>query len=81
MIAIIGAMAKEVAALLELLDNPQSKTLGARTFMKAKLRFSGRDTVAGIGKVNASITTTLICEHYHPQLIINVGVAGGVNKS
>jgi adenosylhomocysteine nucleosidase len=81
MIAIIGAMAKEVAALLELLDNPQSKTLGARTFYEGQIKgFPVVITVAGIGKVNASITTTLICEHYHPQLIINVGVAGGVNQ-
>ncbi len=37
-------------------------------------------TTAGIGKVNAGITTILMIEHFNPELIINTGIAGGFEK-
>lgn len=82
MIAIIGAMTKEVVALIDLMDHHSSTIIGGRTFFEGKINdFEVVVTVAGIGKVNASITTTLICEYYHPSLIINVGVAGGLRST
>lgn len=37
-------------------------------------------TISGIGKVNSGIITMLLIEHYQPDLVINSGIAGGVNK-
>lgn len=37
--------------------------------------------LSGIGKVSASVTTTLMIEHYHPDLLINTGTAGGLKDS
>lgn len=34
---------------------------------------------SGIGKVNAAMSTTILIERYHPDLIINTGSAGGLN--
>jgi len=36
--------------------------------------------VSGIGKVNAAITTQLMIDKFSPDKIINVGVAGSLNK-
>ncbi|WP_099091757.1 5'-methylthioadenosine/S-adenosylhomocysteine nucleosidase, partial [Paenibacillus sonchi] len=33
---------------------------------------------SGIGKVNAAVTTTLLLERFHCELIINTGAAGGL---
>lgn len=35
----------------------------------------------GIGKVNAALRTCRIIEQYNPELVINTGVAGGVDAS
>ncbi|MCI8633319.1 MAG: 5'-methylthioadenosine/adenosylhomocysteine nucleosidase [Lachnospiraceae bacterium] len=52
------------------------------TFLKGSL--DGREVVgvqAGIGKVNAAVCTQLLIERFHPQVIINVGVAGALNEA
>lgn len=35
---------------------------------------------SGIGKVNAAITSQYLIEHFNPKLIINTGVAGGLQN-
>jgi len=80
MIGIIGAMEVEIKQLLEKLKNKETKSHGIRTFYTG--RISGKKVVivqAGIGKVNAAITTTLLIENYPVSSIINIGVAGGQN--
>lgn len=80
MIGIIGAMEVEIKQLLEKLENTDKSTHGIRTFYKGTI--SGKEVVivqAGIGKVNAAITTTLLIENYKVSSIINIGVAGGQN--
>ena len=47
------------------------------TYKDVKIVF----TTAGIGKVNAAITTMLMIEHFNPNLIINTGIAGGYNQN
>ncbi len=32
----------------------------------------------GVGKVHAALATQLAIQHYHPKLIVNVGVSGGL---
>lgn len=80
MLGIIGAMEVEIKTLKEKLTNLQVEEQGIRTFYKGLL--NNKEVVivqAGIGKVNASITTSLLIENYHPTHIINIGVAGGQN--
>ena len=38
-------------------------------------------TVCGIGKVNSAMNTMKIIERYSPEIVINCGVAGGLDKS
>ena len=78
MIGIIGAMNEELEAILKEVTDIEEIKLRVRTFYKGKI--SNKDVVvvlAGIGKVNAAITTTLLIENFDRSNIINIGVAGG----
>lgn len=77
-IGIIVAMDKELALLTHLLDDEHTTHLNGYTFHLGKI--AGKDIVAmkcGIGKVNATMGTGTLIDNFHPQLIINTGVAGG----
>lgn len=78
MIGIIGAMKIEIETIKEATQNLQEVQKGIRTFFTGTI--SGKDVViveAGIGKVNAAITTSKLIEHFDVDLIVNIGVAGG----
>lgn len=80
-IAILGAMPEEVQLLESLLKNPKTKTILGFNFKIGTL--NGKKVVigeTGIGKVNASITTTLIIKQFSPKVIIFTGVAGAVSE-
>ncbi len=77
-IAIICAMDKEIAYIRESFK-AELDGMGAYT---AKL--AGHDiiaTVSGIGKVNSAVSTQRIIDKYNPDAVINVGVAGGLDRS
>lgn len=79
MIAIIAAMDKELKILLQHMQIDLIETIADKIFYQGKL--SGKDVVvakSGIGKVNASMTTTALCLTYDIEFIINTGVAGGL---
>lgn len=77
-IGIIGAMDSEMANLIEGLENKNTKTLFNQTFYEAKLNnHQVIATTCGIGKVNSAISTTLLINEYQPDIILNVGIAGG----
>ncbi len=81
-IGIIAAMDKEIAALREKIKYIEEISIMNQIFYigivnEKKVVF----TISGIGKVNAAITTTLLIEHFHPQLVINSGIAGGYLSS
>jgi adenosylhomocysteine nucleosidase len=79
-IAILGAMPEEVQLLESQLKHPKTKKILGFEFKTGKL--NGKKVVigeTGIGKVNASITTTLIIKQFSPKVIIFTGVAGAVN--
>ena len=79
MIGIIGAMQVEVEGLCSLIENCTTKDLFGRRFYIGTIR--NKDVVvveSGVGKVNAAITTTLLCSNFDIDLIINTGVAGGL---
>lgn len=79
---IIVAMDKEMALLLPLLDDHAQVTINDYTFHTGRL--GKHEVVAvkcGIGKVNAAIATLTLIENFHPNLVINTGVAGGTGGS
>lgn len=81
-IGLLAAMDKEVALLLPLLED------------RKEVRFDGRDAYigrignnevcvmkCGIGKVNSALNAYRLIEGFHPDLVINSGVAGGADAS
>lgn len=78
MIAVIGAMDIEVERLSSLLSNLRVMEKSTRTFYIGTLHDKEVVVVkAGIGKVNSAITTSLLCEQFDIDYVINTGVAGG----
>lgn len=79
---IIGAMHEEIIELKSVMENLTEEKVINLTFFKGKL--NGKDVVlveGGIGKVNASICTTLLIDHFKVNRVIFTGVAGGVDPS
>ncbi len=81
-IGIIGAMEEEVAILKDKIKNLEEIKIAHVIFYKGNLE--GKDiilTQSGIGKVNVAISTTLLINQFKPDLIINTGSAGALDKS
>lgn len=80
MIGIIGAMEIEIETIKKSVNNLTEIKQGIRTFFVGQIE--NKDVVivqAGIGKVNAAITTSKLLENFTVDCIINIGVAGGQN--
>lgn len=79
-IGIIGAMEQEIKTLRETLINTRSWEMAGNVFISGSL---GRHEVivvrSGIGKVAASVTTTLLIHQYGVNMVINTGSAGGID--
>lgn len=81
-IGIVAAMDKEVALLLPLMQAAEEIDCEGIKAWTGKI--SGHDIwlmKCGIGKVNSAINTYRMIEAFHPELIINSGVAGGADAS
>lgn len=81
-IGIIGAMQQEVAILKEAMTNCVEENRAGCTFYTGQI--NGVEAVllqSGIGKVAASVGTTLLLESYKPDVVINTGSAGGFDSS
>ncbi|BAH17955.1 5'-methylthioadenosine/S-adenosylhomocysteine nucleosidase homolog [Macrococcoides caseolyticum JCSC5402] len=81
MIGIIGAMEEEVAILKSEIQNLTTEKIAHVEIYRGILY--GKDVVlmqSGIGKVNASICTTLLIANFKPDYIINTGSAGGLGS-
>lgn len=77
-IAIIGAMAEEIAALVTQLTDPVKYQKLNTIYYLGKLQ--DKDVVvfqSGIGKVGAAVSTAFVLEHFSPSCVINIGSAGG----
>lgn len=77
-IGIIVAMGKELELLLHLIDERSVVTVNDISFHIGKM--GNHDITAmqcGIGKVNAAIGTLTMIENFHPDIVMNTGVAGG----
>ncbi len=78
--AIIGAMDEEIALLQDKIENPSEETIAGIRFIKGKLYQRPVVVVkGGIGKVNATMTTTLLLDHFKPTEVIFTGIAGGLH--
>ncbi|MDE6158266.1 MAG: 5'-methylthioadenosine/adenosylhomocysteine nucleosidase [Muribaculaceae bacterium] len=77
-IGIIVAMDKEMALLLPLISDASTANVNGTDFHTGRI---GRHSVVackcGIGKVNAAIGALTLIENFHPDLVVNTGVAGG----
>ena len=77
MIGLIGAMAVEVEALMEQLTDRSEQRIGMDLFVSGKLYgVEAVLAVCGPGKVNAALCAQSMILHYHPEWILNLGVAG-----
>lgn len=82
MIGIIGAMSVETDRITALMSDVKCETFAGCDFFIGKL--CGRDaviSVSGVGKVNAAVCTQTMILKYQPELIINSGVAGGLEPT
>ncbi|MCK5780712.1 MAG: 5'-methylthioadenosine/adenosylhomocysteine nucleosidase [Psychrilyobacter sp.] len=80
MIGIIGAMHEEIIELKGLIKNLKEEKVIGMSFFSGELE--GKEIVlveGGIGKVNATICTTLLIEKFKIEKLIFTGVAGGTN--
>ena len=78
----IGAMKQEVEKLKSLINSHQKNQLIDITYWHGKI--NQHDILlcqSGIGKVNAAVTSSLLIDKYNPDLIINIGSAGGIAKN
>lgn len=81
MIGIIGAMDVEVNAILEKMQIVKKENKFETIFYMG--RIAGKNVIlckSGVGKVNASITATMMNFYYQPDALINIGTAGGMLK-
>lgn len=80
-IGIIGAMSEEVEKLKNEMVVEEKVDRANMTFYHGELL--GKEVVivtCGIGKVNAAVCTQILIDRFGVEKIINVGVAGGLNK-
>lgn len=81
MIGIIGAMEMEIEGLRAKLENSQSETISGIRFDWGTInQVPCTLAVCGPGKINAAVCAQTMILRFHPQLLINSGVAGGIGK-
>lgn len=82
MIGIIGAMDIEVENIKSLLTDIATETVSGIDFVSGK--FDEKDVVVakcGVGKVFAALCAEAMILKFNPEMIINVGVAGCLDKN
>ena len=77
MVGLIGAMAVEVEGLMAQMEGRTEKRIGMDTFVTGRL--FGQEAVlavCGPGKVNAALCAQSMILAFHPDWVLNLGVAG-----
>lgn len=80
-VGIIGAMAQEVAILLEKMNAPRLTEIAGIKIYEGSIE--GVEVAllqSGIGKTAAAVGTTLLLQTAKPDLVINTGSAGGLDS-
>lgn len=82
-IGIIVAMKKELDLLLPLIEQSQAPAEdNGFTFYTGSIGKHGVVVMqCGIGKVNSALGAMTLIDNFHPQCVINTGVAGGADAS
>lgn len=78
-LGIIGAMESEIEALRGQMLNAKETRAAGMSFYEGLLM--SRPVVlarAGIGKVHAAMCAQMMIERFHPDLVLNIGVAGAL---
>jgi adenosylhomocysteine nucleosidase len=78
-LGIIGAMAVEIAALKEAMENMSVAQRAGMEFYEGTL--SGLPAVVvqcGVGKVNAAMCTQILCDCFGVSHVVNTGIAGSL---
>ncbi|MDO5564476.1 MAG: 5'-methylthioadenosine/adenosylhomocysteine nucleosidase [Eubacteriales bacterium] len=79
-IGIIGAMDLEINNLITHLSKSRTSTIAKKLFYEGEINnIEIVICLSGIGKVNASISTEILIEHFKVTHIINSGIAGALN--
>ncbi|EAJ6136592.1 5'-methylthioadenosine/adenosylhomocysteine nucleosidase [Campylobacter lari] len=81
-IAILGAMSEEVTPLLETLKEYQTIEYANNTYYLAK--YKNHELIIAyskIGKVNSTLSATIMIEKFKSELLLFTGVAGAFNPS
>ncbi len=79
-IALIVAMEKEFLQMQTILDDRTEEVKEGNTYVKGRLH--NNEIImcqSGIGKVNAAMRAAQVVHHYHPDLVVSSGVAGGAD--
>lgn len=80
-IGILVAMEEEIKRLKEEITDETVTTIANQTFYDGVLHNKPVTVVrSGIGKVNASIATTLLIQEFKVDAVINTGSAGGIGE-
>lgn len=81
-VGVIGAMEEEVEILKQWMDIFKTETI-AHTDVYIGTLDSHRIVLveSGIGKVNATLITSLLIDRYNVDLIVNTGVAGALSNA
>lgn len=80
-VGIIGAMDKEIEALIHEMKDRQEKSMAGMTFHRGTLWDNEAVVVkSGVGKVNMAVCTQLLIDLYEVDILINTGIAGGLYK-
>lgn len=78
-IGIIGAMEQEITILTEaLIEKKEWHEAGVSFYSGIIGKHEVVVTRSGIGKTLAALTATLLLSHYHVDMVINTGSAGGI---
>ena len=81
-IAIVAAMDKEMRLLVPLLEDEARVTVNGTVFHTGRIgRHEAVISKCGIGKVNAAVATLSLIDTFHPDLVVNSGVAGGTGAA
>lgn len=81
-IGIIGAMQEEISLLKDSMQNKKEIKIANRSFYEGEIAgIKAVIVLAKIGKVAASITTTLLIEKFNVEAIVFTGVAGAIDSN
>ena len=81
-IGIIGAMPSELSDIRGILGEGEVKRVsGFDFYINDRNGKTVINACCGIAKVNAALCTQVMIDNFHPDCVINTGIAGGMNSA